>query len=80
MQVQLLRSTASGFEVVGTLNQSVPVSARNQTTDFSFSYTFNEEDARIGKVTFKTVATIVGARDSLPADNELIAPFTRVLR
>lgn len=80
VQVQLLRSTPTGFEVVGTLNQAVPVGARNRTTEFAFTYTFTEEDARIGKVTFKTVATIQGARDALPADNELIAPSTRVTR
>jgi hypothetical protein len=31
-------------------------------------------------VTFKAVATIVGARDALPADNEAIAAPTRVSR
>jgi hypothetical protein len=80
VQVQLLRSTPNGFDVVGTLTQTVAVGARNQLTDFAFSYTLTDEDARIGKVTFKAVATILDSRDALPGDNELIAPFTRVTR
>jgi hypothetical protein len=34
------------------------------------NYTFTAADARIGKVTFKVIANLVGARDALPADNE----------
>jgi hypothetical protein len=52
----------------------------NRTTDFTFSYTFTAGDTSIGKVTFKAVAVLVGARDGLPADNEAIAPPTKVSR
>ena len=54
------------------------VRARWQRTSFTFSYTFRAEDQAAGKVTFKAVATISGARDALPADNEVVALPTRV--
>jgi hypothetical protein len=64
----------SPSEVAG-LNEHVTVS---RTTSFDFSYTFTADDAVAGKVTFKVVATIVGARDAAPADNEAIALPTKV--
>ena len=79
VQVQLLKSSAGGFEVVGTLTQFVQA-RRNRPTSFSFSYTFTRNDASIGKVTFKVVATIVDARDGFPSDNEVVAPSTKVAR
>jgi PKD repeat protein len=80
VEVQLLKSVPGGYQLVGSLTQSVPVRASNRTTDFSFSYTFSDADAQIGKVTFKAVANLLGARDALPADNEAIAPPTKVRR
>jgi PKD repeat protein len=80
VQVQLLKSVPGGFEVVGTLTQSISPRGKNQTTPYTFNYTFTADDASVGKVTFKAVATIVGARDALPADNEAIAAPTRVSR
>ena len=80
VEVQLFKSVPGGFEFVGSLTQSVPVRPANRTTDFQFSYTFTSADARIGKVTFKAVAIIRDARDALPADNEAIAPPTKVSR
>lgn len=74
--VQLFRSAPGGFQHVGTLTQSV--AARNRVTTFAMSYTFTDGDAELGKVTFKAVATIAGARDALPADNEIVAPPTKV--
>jgi len=61
-----------GFEQIGYLQGFVPVRT-NRTTDYDFSYTFTNDDARIGKVTFKAVATLTNGRDALPADNEAIA-------
>jgi len=58
----------------------VPVRSANRTTDFNFSYTFTSADAQVGKVTFKAVANIFGARDALPADNEAIATPIKVSR
>jgi hypothetical protein len=79
VQVQLLKSVpGDGFEEVGALTQSVPVRARNRATDFPFSYTFQQDDADAGRVTFEAVATIIGARDGLPADNTMIALPTTV--
>jgi hypothetical protein len=78
--VQLFKSDPSsfdGFQLVGTLTQSVPKG--KQAVPFGFNYTFTADDARIGKVTFKAVAAPIG-RDALPGDNTLIAPATKVTR
>ncbi len=86
VMVQLLKSRPGsscysyGYECVGSLTQSVPVRSANRTTDFNFSYTFTSDDAGVGKVTFKAIATINGPRDAQPADNEAIAPSTKVTR
>ncbi len=74
--VQLYRSVPGGFAPVGSLTQSVQ--ARRRSTTFAFSYTFTPEDAGLGKVTFKAVATVSGARDALPADNEIVSLPTKV--
>lgn len=79
VEVQLLKSTPGGYELIGFLRQSVPVRPSNRTTGFNFSYTFTPEDAKIGKVTFKAIAYLISARDALPADNEAISsPPTKV--
>jgi PKD repeat protein len=80
VEVQFFKSVPGGFQFVGVLTQSVPVRPSNRTTNFNFSYTFTSADAQVGKVTFKAVANMVGARDALPADNEAIAPPTKVTR
>jgi PKD repeat protein len=80
VEVQLFKSVPGGYQQVGSLTQSVPVRPSNRTTDFSFSYTFTGADAQVGKVTFRAVANLLGARDALPADNEAIAPPTKVSR
>ncbi len=80
VEVQLFKSVPGGFQQFGSLTQFVPMNPRNGTTEFAFSYTFTAGDAQIGKVTFRAVAVISGARDALPADNEAIAPPTKVSR
>ena len=80
VEVQLFKSTPQGYQFVGSLIQTVPVRPSNRTTRFSILYTFTSEDAAIGKVTFRTVANLLNARDALPADNEAISPPTRVTR
>jgi len=80
VEVRLSKSVPGGFQEIGYLTQYVPVRPGNRTTDFNFSYTFTNDDASIGKVTFKAVATIRDARDALPADNEAIASPTKVTR
>jgi PKD repeat protein len=80
VQVQLFSSVPGGFQQFGSLTQFVPMNPRNGTTEFAFSYTFTADDARTGKVTFRAVAVISGARDALPADNEAIGPPTKVGR
>ena len=69
-----------GYQLIGQLVQTVPPRSANRTTNFNFSYTFTADDAAIGKVTFRAVATIQGGRDALPADNEAIADPTKVGR
>jgi hypothetical protein len=78
VQVTLYKSTPYSFVEVGSLTQFVPVRPSNRTTEFSFNYTFTADDAAIGKVTFRAVASIVGAHDALPMDNESISTPTRV--
>jgi hypothetical protein len=81
VQVTLYKSTPDGDVLFGTLSQWVPVRKANRTTAFDFSYTFTEEDARIGKVTFKAVAILLpDLRDAWPADNFANALPTRVSR
>jgi hypothetical protein len=78
VRVDLNKSVPNGSELVGSLTLFVPVRGGNRTTTFAFSYTFTEADAALGKVTFKSYANIVDARDALPADNEAIASPTKV--
>jgi PKD domain-containing protein len=78
VEVQLFKSVPGGFQFIGSLTQNVPVRSSNRTTGFDFAYLFTSDDAAIGKVTFKAVANLVGARDALPADNEAIASPTKV--
>jgi hypothetical protein len=78
VEVILYKSTPTGYVQVGSLTQFVPVRPSNRTTNFAFSYTFTNDDAAMGKVTFRAVANLVGARDALPANNEAIALPTKV--
>ncbi len=82
--VQIQKGVPGGgyqvYEVIGTLTQSVPVRSSNRTIDFNFSYTFTLNDAAVGKVVFKAVASIGGVRDALSADNEATAFPTKVSR
>jgi hypothetical protein len=78
VEVQLHKSVPGGYELVSVTNQNIPVRLGNRTTAVSFSYTFTQADANIGKVTFKAVVNLIDARDVLPGDNEAISPPTKV--
>lgn len=78
VQVQLLKSGPSGWVPVGSLTQSVPVRSGGRTTEFKYSYTFTAADATLGKISFRAIATILGARDALPGDNDVTSLPTRV--
>ena len=81
VHLELYKSVPSsyyGYQLIGSLDQFVPVRSSNRTTDFNFSYTFTGEDARIGKVTFRALATLLSARDALAADNEAISSPVKV--
>jgi hypothetical protein len=72
VQVQLYKGLPGGGEqLIGTLTIYVPARA-NRATLFKFSYTFTGCDATVGKVTFRTAATLQSGRDALPADNTAI--------
>ena len=73
VRVDLYKTTPDGEVFVDTVTLQVPASRRNQTTQFTFHYTFTSEDAQIGQVSFRTVAFIEGANDARPADNEFIS-------
>ena len=74
VQVQLFANDVP----VGTLTQSVPVRSGGRTTAFGFTYTFTTNDSTLGRVTFKAVASIIGARDAQPSDNTVTALPTKV--
>ena len=79
VQVDLMKSVPGGYMQVGSLTQNVPVMKANQTIDFKINYTFTDDDAALGKVTFKAVARLLSGRDALPADNEATStPPTKV--
>jgi hypothetical protein len=79
VRVDLMKSVAGGsFVNVGSLTLSVPVRSGNRTTDFKLSYTFASADAVAGKLSFQAVATIIDARDALPADNVVTSLPTKV--
>lgn len=78
VQVQLFKSVPGGYQQVASTIQTLPT--RNRVTTVGFTYTFTSDDAAIGKVTFRAVVTLFGARDALPADNEAIGSPTRVTR
>jgi hypothetical protein len=63
---------------IGSRTVAVPAAHGGRTTQFDFQYTFTAADGDTGKVTFKAFATILGARDALPADNAAIAAPTTV--
>lgn len=49
-----------------------------KTVDLSFNYVFTSDDATLGKLPFKAVATIQGARDAVNSDNTQTSPPTLI--
>jgi hypothetical protein len=45
---------------------------------FAFNYVFTSDDALLGKVPFRAVASIQGARDAVGSDNSATSPPTLV--
>jgi hypothetical protein len=79
--VSLYKATAGPYnneEFLGSLRQTVFPNQAGQTTTYSFNYTFTEEDAAIGKVTFIVRANIEGKQDAIPGDNELISKLVKI--
>jgi hypothetical protein len=78
VQVQLLKRAGGSWATVGVLTQSI-VPGEGRGTEFAFSYTFTGDDASVGTVSFRAVATIRGARDAYPGDNDVTALPTEVM-
>ena len=78
VRVDLYKLTQQGEVLVGTSVQAVGVMRLKKAIDFSFNYVFTAEDASIGKLPFKAVATIEGARDAANGDNAATSPATLV--
>jgi PKD domain len=80
VQVDLYKVTQQGDQLVGTTIQSVAVMKLKKAVSFSFNYVFTSGDLALGKVPFKAVATIQGARDALSSDNVATSPPTLVTK
>jgi len=79
VRVQLLKSLPEGgWRQVGVLTRDVPVRLGGRTTDFEFDYTFAPEDAELREVSFRAVATILGAREAMRGDNSFVSLATKV--
>ena len=63
-----------------TSEERAAIFARLQVVFAAFNYVFTNDDLMFGKVTFKAVAEIQGARDAIPSDNAATAPPTLVVR
>jgi hypothetical protein len=80
VQVDLYKITPQGDVLVGTSIQTVRVMKLKTAVDYSFNYIFTNEDALIGKLPFRAVATIQGARDAVNGDNTATTPPTLVTK
>jgi hypothetical protein len=80
VQVDLYKVTQQGDVLVGTSIQAVGVMRLKRAVNFSFNYVFTSDDAIIGKLPFKAVATIQGARDAVNGDNAATSPPTLVTK
>jgi hypothetical protein len=80
VQVDLYKITPQGDVLVGTSIQTVRVMKLKTAVNYSFNYTFTNEDALIGKLPFRAVATVQGARDAVSGDNTATTPPTLVTK
>jgi PKD domain len=80
VQVDLYRLLPTGPQLIQSLTKPVPVLPTSKTSAFDFEYTFDYQDAVLGKTTFQAVATIIGVRDIQPSDNTKTSTPTKVYR
>lgn len=80
VQVDFYKDTSTGLQHLGFVTKAVPVMQAKKTILFSLSYTFTSDDLAAGKVSFKAVATILGARDAFTGDNTVTPPAVSVTR
>jgi hypothetical protein len=77
-QIELFRQRgAREWESAGTQTRPIPP---GRSVELSFTVSFDDEDAEVGRVTFGARATLVGADDATPHDNALTASPTIVAR
>lgn len=78
VQIDLFRQRGLGesaWETTGIQTHPIP---SGRAVDVSFAVPFDDEDAKAGHVIFGARATIVGASDAAPEDNEMTASPTIV--
>jgi hypothetical protein len=80
VQVDLFKTSPSGDVWIASATQSVPVMKPKKTVSLFFNYTFTSADLAVGKVAFRVVATIQGARDAFGVDNAATSRPTFVTR
>jgi PKD domain-containing protein len=73
VRVDLFKTTPEGDVFLETVTLQVPAPRAGKTTQFNFHYTFTSQDAQIGQVSFRAVASIQGLNDAHPVDNEAIS-------
>jgi PKD repeat protein len=78
--IELYRSTTSGFSWIDSKSVRIPVTPGSKTYDVSFTYTFTNDDAIAGKVSFQANASLQNYTDKLPNDNTAISSPTRITR
>lgn len=78
VRVDLFKVTPQGDVLIGTSVGAVGVMRLKKALSLSFDYVFTSDDAVIGKLPFKAVATIQGARDAVNSDNMQTSPPTLV--
>jgi hypothetical protein len=74
VRLEFYKSLGGGeFQLIGMLRQSVPVRSGNRTSQYTLSYMFSPQDAEAGTVTFKAIAFLEGAIDTVWTDNQMIS-------
>jgi hypothetical protein len=66
--------------LVDTGVRAVGVMKPKKAIQFSFNYTFTNDDLAAGKISFMAVATIQGTRDAVSGDNEATSTPTIVTK
>ena len=77
--LELYKSGPWGFEWVDAIELTLPAKPGGGTTQGRFRYTYTQQDAAIGKVTFRAMVHLWDARDAFWSDNEAISAPVKVM-